>query len=97
MPLVAKHPVGAYYVVAFVISWGAILLVVGPGGFFGRTAPSSSFALVGFASLLGPSLAGVVLTRRRPGSWLARRGREPIDRPTMPRRPSAGTDVPDLW
>ncbi len=62
MPLLTKHPVLTYYVVAFTISWGAILLVVGPGGFLSTTGTSPSFALAGFASLLGPSLSGVVLT-----------------------------------
>jgi membrane protease YdiL (CAAX protease family) len=59
---VKQHPVLAYYVLAFAISWGAILLVVGPGGFLATTSTSPSFALAGFASLLGPSLAGVLLT-----------------------------------
>ncbi len=59
---VKKHPVLTYYALAFAISWGAILLVVGPGGFLETTSTSPSFALAGFASLLGPSLAGVVLT-----------------------------------
>jgi membrane protease YdiL (CAAX protease family) len=60
--LVKQHPIVAYYALAFAISWGAILLVVGPGGFLATTSTSPSFALVGFTSLLGPSLAGVLLT-----------------------------------
>ena len=60
--LVKQHPILTYYVLAFAISWGAILLIVGPGGFLTTTSTSPSFALAGFASLLGPSLAGVVLT-----------------------------------
>jgi membrane protease YdiL (CAAX protease family) len=57
-----KHPVLTYYAVAFAISWGGILVVVGPGGFLTTTSTSSTFALAGFASILGPSLAGVLLT-----------------------------------
>ena len=57
-----KHPVLSYYAVAFAISWGAILIVVGPGGFLTTTSTSPTFALAGFASLLGPSTAGVLLT-----------------------------------
>ena len=60
--VVKQHPILTYYVLAFAISWGAILLIVGPGGFLTTTSTSPSFALAGFASLLGPSLAGVVLT-----------------------------------
>jgi len=59
---VKQHPVLSYYVLAFGISWGAILIAVGPGGFVSTTATSPTFALVGLASLLGPSLAGVIMT-----------------------------------
>ena len=52
----------AYYAMAFAISWGAILIIVGPGGFLSTTSTSPSFALVGFTSLLGPSVAGVLMT-----------------------------------
>jgi len=58
-----RHPVVAFYALVFAISWGGILLVVGPGGFLATTATSASFALVGFVSILGPSLAGIILTR----------------------------------
>lgn len=60
--ILKRHPILAYYSLAFAISWGAILLIVGPGGFLATTSTSPSFALVGFTSLLGPSLAGVLLT-----------------------------------
>jgi membrane protease YdiL (CAAX protease family) len=59
---VKQHPVLNYYVLAFAISWGTILIVVGRGGFVSTTATSPTFALVGLASLLGPSLAGVIMT-----------------------------------
>jgi membrane protease YdiL (CAAX protease family) len=61
MPRLLKHPVLAYYVVTFAISWGAVLLVVGPGRFLTTTSTSPSFALVGVALMLGPALAGVLL------------------------------------
>jgi membrane protease YdiL (CAAX protease family) len=57
-----NHPVMAYYALAFAISWGAILIVVGPGGFLGTTSTSPTFALAGFSSLLGPSVAGLLMT-----------------------------------
>ncbi len=59
---VKQHPIRTYYALAFAISWGAILILVGPGGFLATTSTSPSFALVGFASILGPSVAGVVMT-----------------------------------
>ena len=58
---VKKHPILSYYVLAFAISWGAILVVVGPSGFISMTGTSPSFALVGLASLLGPGLAGMLM------------------------------------
>lgn len=60
--LVRGHPVLAYYVLAFGISWGLILMLVGPGDFLSTTATSPSFALVGVASILGPSVAGILMT-----------------------------------
>jgi membrane protease YdiL (CAAX protease family) len=60
--LAGRRPVLAYYALAFAISWGAILVLAGPGGFLGTTATSPSFALLGVASLLGPSLAGLAMT-----------------------------------
>lgn len=59
---VRQHPVPTYYVLAFAISWGAILLIVGPGGFLTTTSTSPSFAVAGPVSVLGPALAGLLLT-----------------------------------
>jgi uncharacterized protein len=60
---IKRHPVPAYYALVFAISWGGILLALGPGGFLG-TAQTSSMQLYvgGPLSLLGPSIAGVFLT-----------------------------------
>jgi CAAX protease family protein len=57
---ITRHAVSTYYVLAFAISLGGILLILGPDGLFstGLTMP-----LVGGAALLaGPSIAGVLLT-----------------------------------
>ena len=62
---VKGHPVISYYALAFAISWGAILLVVGlgPGGFsatpqqFQEDVPNAVPAMI-----LGPGLAGILLT-----------------------------------
>jgi membrane protease YdiL (CAAX protease family) len=59
---IRHHPLLAYYVLAFAISWGAVLIVVGPGGFLSTTGSSPRFVLAGIASLLGPTVAGFLLT-----------------------------------
>lgn len=60
---IKRHPVPAYYALVFAISWGGILIALGPGGFMGTAQTSSSQLYVGGPlSLLGPSIAGVFLT-----------------------------------
>jgi uncharacterized protein len=62
---VKSHPVLSYFALTFAISWGAILIVVGlgPGGFsatpqqFQKAVPYAVPAMV-----LGPGLAGILLT-----------------------------------
>jgi membrane protease YdiL (CAAX protease family) len=63
---VESHPLLSYLALTFAISWGGIILAVrfGPGGFsatpeqFRMTAPYAAIP----AMLLGPSVAGIVLT-----------------------------------
>jgi hypothetical protein len=58
-----RHPVLTFYAVVFLISWGGILILAGPGGIPGtseqveRLMPFMLLAL--FA---GPSVAGILLT-----------------------------------
>lgn len=60
---IKRHPVLAYYVLVFAISFGGILIVLGPGGFLGTTQGFSVQMYIGGPlSLLGPSIAGVLLT-----------------------------------
>lgn len=60
---VKRHPVLTYYAMVFAISWGCIIIVLGPGGFLGTTQTSRTQLFVGGPlSLLGPSIAGVFLT-----------------------------------
>jgi membrane protease YdiL (CAAX protease family) len=62
---IKSHPLLTYFVLTFAISWGAILLVLGlgPGGFsatpqqFQKAVPYAVPAMV-----LGPGLAGILLT-----------------------------------
>jgi membrane protease YdiL (CAAX protease family) len=56
---IKKRPVLTYFALAFIISWGAILIVVGPGGI---PVSAEQFAMLGLAMLLGPSVAGLLLT-----------------------------------
>jgi hypothetical protein len=58
------HPVLAYYVLTFAISWGGILLVVGgPGGIPGTADQIASLMPLAIIFMLfGPSLAGILMT-----------------------------------
>jgi membrane protease YdiL (CAAX protease family) len=61
--LVRTHPVAAYVVLAFGISWGGFVLVVGPRGFPGNGSQFDTLLpLVVAAMLAGPSVAGILLT-----------------------------------
>jgi hypothetical protein len=55
------HPLLTYYGLAIAISWGAILVVVGPAGFLRTTPSSPAFTPAGVSSLLGPSVAGLLM------------------------------------
>src|SRR5918993_1668998 len=62
---IKRHPVLSYFVLAFAISWGAILIAVGlgPGGF--SATPQQFQMAVPYAvpaMILGPGLAGIFLT-----------------------------------
>lgn len=61
--LAKAHPVLAYYVLVFVISWGGIIIALGPGGFLGTSASSQTQLFVGGPiSLLGPTISGILMT-----------------------------------
>jgi membrane protease YdiL (CAAX protease family) len=55
---IKTHPVLTYYILTFAISWGVILILVGPGGI----PVTTDFIERGLAMLLGPSVAGILLT-----------------------------------
>ena len=60
---VRRHPVAVYFSLAFAISWGGVLAVVGPEGIPGTPAQTEAlFPSVYLAMLAGPSLAGLLLT-----------------------------------
>jgi membrane protease YdiL (CAAX protease family) len=56
---IKRKPLSTYFVLTFVISWGAILIMVGPSGIPVSTA---QVAVLGLAMLLGPSVASILLT-----------------------------------
>lgn len=62
--LAATHPIGAYLILTFAVSWGGGLLVIRSGGQMQGTTPDSDtrFAYVLVAMLSGPASAGLLLT-----------------------------------
>ena len=62
-PFFKQHPALSYFVLTFVLSWGCILLVVGPGGILGSPAQVEIlFPFVFLAMLVGPFVSGLLLT-----------------------------------
>ena len=60
---IKRHPLPTYFALTFAISWGGILMVIGPGGILGTKEVSEGLMpFVYLATLLGPSLAGILLT-----------------------------------
>jgi membrane protease YdiL (CAAX protease family) len=56
---IKRKPLSTYFVLTFVISWGAILIMVGPSGI---PVSTTQVAVLGLAMLLGPSVASILLT-----------------------------------
>jgi membrane protease YdiL (CAAX protease family) len=60
---IKNHPLGLFFALTFVISWGGVLLLGGP---MGMPAPKQEFEaewpMVFLPYLLGPSIAGLVMT-----------------------------------
>jgi membrane protease YdiL (CAAX protease family) len=56
---IKSRPVLACFALTFAISWGAILILVGPGGI---PVTTEQLEMLGLAMLLGPSAASILLT-----------------------------------
>lgn len=61
--LIKKHPLLTYFALTFAISWGGVLIAVGPGGIPATPEQvDTQSPFVYLAMLAGPSIAGIVLT-----------------------------------
>ena len=56
---IKRHSLPIYFALAFIISWGAILILAGPDGI---PATTDQIMVLGMAMLLGPSIASILLT-----------------------------------
>ena len=59
---IQRHPVTSYFLLAFFISWGGSLAVLGPKFIRGETYQLTDSLLALLAMLAGPSLTGITLT-----------------------------------
>lgn len=61
--LIRKHPLVAYYVLTFALSWGGFVLVVGPRSLVNTNwQAAGAFLPAVIVMLAGPSVAGLLLT-----------------------------------
>jgi pimeloyl-ACP methyl ester carboxylesterase/membrane protease YdiL (CAAX protease family) len=61
--LIRRHPLLAYYVLTFALSWGGFVLVVGPGSLVNANwQVEGNFLSAIMVMLAGPSIAGLLLT-----------------------------------
>lgn len=57
--LIKRHSLLIYFTLTFIISWGAVLILAGPNGI---PVAEDQAVVLGMALLLGPSVAGILLT-----------------------------------
>jgi membrane protease YdiL (CAAX protease family) len=67
---IKSHPLSSYFALAFAISWGGMLLIIGGPGAIPATAEDTTklFPAVYLVTVAGPSLAGILLTGLT-GGW----------------------------
>ncbi|HLO27759.1 MAG TPA: CPBP family intramembrane glutamic endopeptidase [Anaerolineales bacterium] len=60
---IKRHSVLLYFVLTLLISWGGLLIIMGPGGMLGVAAVSAErMPFLYLAMLLGPTIAGLFMT-----------------------------------
>ncbi len=62
---VNRHSLPVYFILVFIISWGAILILAGPDGI---AATPDQTVILGTAMLLGPTVAGLLMIGFTSGS-----------------------------
>ena len=61
--VIERHPASTYVALTFAISWGGVLIVVGPGGFPGtREQFDRLLPLAALAMIAGPSVSAIAMT-----------------------------------
>ena len=60
--LALRHPVIAYYVVTFVISWGGLVLLLGGLNHISSQSTNFPFLPLYLVTVAGPSIGGILLT-----------------------------------
>jgi membrane protease YdiL (CAAX protease family) len=62
--LIKSHPLLSYFALVFAISWGGVLIAVGPGGIpaISKEQFETLFPIALLAMVAGPSVAGILLT-----------------------------------
>jgi membrane protease YdiL (CAAX protease family) len=62
-PFIKRHPILTYFVLTLLISWGGLLMIMGPGGMLGTAAvPAERMPFLYLSMLLGPTVAGLLMT-----------------------------------
>jgi len=60
---IESYPLLIYFALVFAISWGGVLMVIGPSGILGTTEQAETLLPIAILAMLaGPSVAGFVLT-----------------------------------
>jgi CAAX protease family protein len=59
---VERHPVLSYFILVYLITWGAILLIVQELAFSAEFDPTARTAIVSLPMLIAPGVAGISLT-----------------------------------
>lgn len=76
--LIKGRPVAAYFLLAYALTWGGVLAAAGTARFHGQALPAEQIPLLMLPMLLGPSVAGLLITALSEGGAGLRRLRAGI-------------------